>query len=280
MSSLGWCLALAALLAQPQMPSPVGQAQSGPPPMISRTPGAAGEPAEPAMDKVRMAAVQASSEGRQERQIAPELAGLKSLLDRLPFDTFTRVAEEEREIPQGQETKIPITGDLSLAVTSKGRAETGEVELDARIEMMQNGAPVNALLTSGRAAPGKALVFRGLKRNGGELVVIMTLVQDNQGQDQSQQPQQDQPQDQQEQKQPPEQPEEPSQEGEPPPEQNEEQQQQQAQEDQQSEAQQDNTPKDMHEIEAILKSLEEMDRREQPKVRNQRDRVYVPQDWW
>lgn len=278
MNAIGWCFALSILLAQVPAADP---AASAPPPMIARPQAAdASGAAVPQPDKVRMVAVQAQNKGQQDRQIAQELNPLKGILERLPYDTFDQVSAQEQTLVPGQKTQMPINDIYSLFVKPEDTTEAGGVKLEARIEMLQNGALVNALKTSCNAAPGKALVFRGMKLNEGELVVVMTLVQNQNGQGQSQQPQQDQ-QDQQKDEQQQQQQQEQQQQDQQKDDQQEKQaQQEQSQEAQQTEGEKENEPKDMHEIEALLKSLEETDRREQPQVFNQRERFESPQEWW
>lgn len=295
MSILGCCLSLAALIAQgtpPAMPNPgmpVAPAVTSPtaplpPPMIARPPENGTQEAPPV--KVHMLAVQATKEGRQDRNVPPELTKVGPILERLPFDSFSLVKEDEQSLQQGQEAKLSIDSQYCLYVLPQAPDENAQntINLNARIAMTQNGSTVDALKTSGKAVAGQALIFRGLKHTPGELVVIMTLRQDNQGQNQDESQKQDNQDEQKKQdqenkdqessageedkKEDPQKPEDKSEDS------------QETQPAEQTEAQNGEPPKDMKEVDSILQSLEEMDRREQPQVRNRRDRLHVPQDWW
>jgi len=212
----------------------------------------------------RIITVEASNDGHEESSLDDEAAGLREMLKDLPFDTFRVVAKDEQAAPLGIDTVIPISGEYRFHVTpSAYRPDSGEVELSARIEMLENHRAVNALAADGVAVPGKALVFRGFPLNGREMAVIMTVVPPEKeqgpspGEDENQAPQ-EQPQ--------PAVSEEPAAE------------QEETGEPQSADA--GASEEDHENVEALLQSLEEIDRREQQEVRKRRNRVEVRKEWW
>jgi hypothetical protein len=225
--------------------------------------GGGGEAPVPTFDLV---ALQASVEGQEKTFIDPKLKKYSKLLKTMPFDTFRLVAQHEKtEAPIQQDTLIPINGVYSAHLFPEPDQQSGELSVKTRIEMMQGEDFVNALFTQANIAPGKPLVFRGLDLNVGEMIVILKLVQEDgdDEQDQSSDEEQDQDQEQDD-----------NQEQEP--EQNEEQQEEEG--DGEGEPQ----PQDLSDvnIDALLQSLAEMDKREQEEAKNTRDGIEIRKNWW
>ena len=248
--------------------------------LISQPPSSIARPPEDKAPLVRMTAVQAKSEGRDKPEIPDNLKGVRGVLKSLSADTFALIAEQEREAPLGEETLVPINGVYSLYVTPNRASAQEPMKIQARIEMLEGDGYRNALVTEAQAQPGKALVFRGLPLNVGELVVIMQLAQDGDGESQQSQSDQNEAQEEQEQEK------QEQQQGEGERQEGEEQQQQQQKEAQEATQEGESTVEgeeeleDMETIEAILQTLEEQDRREQEEMQNRRTRIRMDGGWW
>jgi len=230
-----------------------------------------------AVPKLHVVAAHASTKGNNPAQVDDKLAGVKNVLLRLPFDSYEPVADQEVEAPPGEETLVPLNGVYSLYVQPQGQDESGALALTARISMLaEGGGPeqyVDAIYTQARLASGMPLVFRGLDLNVGELVVVLNLSGDNNQQGQSQDQDSDQ---QQEEKDKQQDDQSSSDSGD----QEQQNQQDQAQQDQgDSPRAQEETP-DLQNIEALLKSLEETDRKEQEEQQRVRTGIQVRGDWW
>lgn len=268
-------------------------------------------PAQPAgptpPPKIEVLAFSATNTGQATRQVDATLRGLDALLKDLPFDTFMPVMQQQAELSESAETMIVINESYALHVLQLDpEDEQGMLPIQARVTLNQGGQSLNALLTQGQAKPGRAMLFRGLEIPGGELGIVLRLVpppkdpkgdsdseeQENEGEQQDGDPQ------------------EPSgsgddQAGEEGP--TEEEQQgdsdEQAGEDangeeaegesEQSAAQSEDGegegegeggeaagPEDLEDVEALLKSLEDQDRREQKSARNRRDSIRFNGEWW
>jgi len=214
----------------------------------------------------RIIAVEASNDGHEESSVDDEAAGLRDLLKDLPFDTFRVVTKNEQAAPLGIDTVIPISAEYRFhVVPSAYRPDSGEVELSARVEMLENQRAVNALAADGVAVPGKALVFRGFPLKGREMAVIMTLIPPEK--DQGQSPGEDENQVSQAQ---------------PPPKLSEKSaaEQEETGERQRSDTERNGQAQGLENVEALLQSLEEIDRREQQEVRKRRNRAEVRKEWW
>lgn len=262
MSGFNATLLILAVLAQPWAPP---------------SPGA---PAIPDNDSelIELTALRASTEGHGRKSIDPALRGLSAIIETLPFDSFAPIAKEQKEAPYGRETLIPINGDYTLYIKPLERdREAGLVRLDARIVMLREGRSINALNTRAEAAIGQPLLFRGLELPNGELVIIMRLAQqDNESQGGGEASTQEPPEEQDQQEQQEEPPEEQQEENPPEDQQNEDS----PPAPESAEMKPDEEKQDMQNIEAILQSLEEMDRREQQDLRNRRDHIDVRKGWW
>ncbi len=252
-------------------------------------PGVAGAPAvpggqvpgqeqAPAVPRLHAVAAHAFNEGNSPVKVDEALEGVKKTLLSLPFDTFEPVADQEVETPLGEETLIPLNGIYSLYVAPRGQDEKGALDLTARISMLAEGSGseqyIDAIHTEAKLASGMPLVFRGLDLNVGELVVVLSLSGDDKQQGQSQsndaKEQEKSQDDKQEDKQA-------SNENK---NQNQERQEQQEQQDNPSSAQDQKDTPDLRNIEALLQSLEEMDRKEQEDQQHIRTGIRVRGDWW
>jgi len=257
-------IVIAALLAQ---------APAGPPPAIAR-------PLDQGAEQVQVTAVRAAMEGRAERVVDAELKNLEKLFEKFPFDTFSLEAQREFEAPHGGPTTVPLNDVYALEVMPHRRLESGEVELDARIVSLAGDAPVGALITRAKAAPGQALIFRGMPLDDGELIVIMNF--GRQDGDQGGQSSSDAEEDEsEEQEQPP---------------QFQEQDESDADQEDSSENDADAQPretetksmadedvpsdKELQNLEALLQSLEEQDQRERRELLNRQDWMEMRKDWW
>ncbi len=204
--------------------------------------------------------------------VPESLENLKPLLEKLPYDTFEEVARRDFDTPPGQETKVPLNGIYTLFLTA-GAAQPQQqaLPIEARVEMLEGDGFIDALRAQGKAAPQQALLFRGLPMDAGELAIVLMLLPPDNGDGQSQQQKQDQQEQQQQQEQEQE-------------EKQEQQEQQQEQQQQQAQAQQEEAEeeeqKDLQNVEAILQSLEEQDRREQHDAHNERRDVQMRGGWW
>jgi len=244
--------------------------------------------------KVRLKAFKATQEDRDALKADKGLEGMKTVLSKLaPYDTFEMVATHEKAAPMGKETLIPINAVYTFFIEPQQQLESGNFEIAARIEMLEGDTYIDALTASGEATPGRALLFRGLDLDVGELVVMMELMQDSDDQGQSQQQQDDQqqpegePSEEQEQqgaqkKEKEEQEQGKKQKPSESQEQSEQQEQQQQPTQQMAEQQQEQgeEDRDLQNIEARLESLEEKDRREQKHARNRRHHIDFQGAWW
>ncbi len=259
-------IVIAALLAQ---------APAGPPPSIARPP-------DQGVEQMQVTAVRAAMKGRAERVVDAELKNLGKLFEKFPFDTFSLEAQRDFEAPHGGPTTVSLNDVYALEVTPLRRLETGEVELDARIVSLAGDAPVGALITKAKAAPGQALIFRGLPLDDGELIVIMNF--GRQDGDQGGQSSPDADQDESEEQKHPPQPQE--QEPDAPDEAQEDSSENDAdmqppETETKSMADEDvSSDKELQNLEALLQSLEEQDQRERRELLNRQDWMEMRKDWW
>jgi hypothetical protein len=123
-----------------------------------------------------MVAVQATSEGRAQKQFDPGLEGIRNAVAELKCDTFKQVASETRNAPYKQETKIGVTPKCSLYVTPIAKQPDGRIKVDVRIEATEEktGKSRNALRSTNVVVPGEKFKYR-MKMGDAELVVIVTV---------------------------------------------------------------------------------------------------------
>lgn len=256
------------VFAQPRMPSSTPVTQQQP----------------PAAPIARMYAMKASGKVPQKLHIDETIKPVAKILEPLPFTTYESLAVTSQEIPWGQEVLFPINALYAFHATALSQQEDGTIALRARVEMLEGQSYVNALDTLAQAVPNHALLFRGMPLGQGELVIVLLVAmpseqgeqrQSNEEESQNEQEQKDQKTANEQQS--------PQSEGETPPEQHEQKEDSQEIKDRgedKPEVGEGEEPERKENLDALLQSLEETDRREQMEERNRRDRIDFKGDWW
>lgn len=222
-------------------------------------------PSGPSAERVAVVAIQASQTG--EASMDPALNRLEQALADLPYDTFEELLSGEQPVHSGYATAFPIseTYGLTVAITQRDENAVGIV---VQVQTEQHGQPVNAVLAQGLVPRGQPLLFRGLEHGDGELVLLLTVRPPDQQQgEQESGPESEADDDADEQRE------------------DEQQDQMEMERPEPHDAQdqpqpQDLSEDDMQNVEAILQSLLEQDRREQEEMHNRRSRVTIRGPWW
>lgn len=234
----------------------------------------------------RLFAVHASGGVPQKLKIDKKLKALKPLFSALPYTSYEALAIHDRELPWGEETLFPVNALYAMKVTPLGPTEDNAIALQARVELLQNGEYVNALDTLAEAHMNQALLFRGLPLGGDELLLVLVVTMpsdDQQDQQQKEEDQEDPSEQEEEQDQNQDQEDASEQEGEE--EEDAEPMPQEGEEDgldpSEQDAVEEEAPEESNEnLEALLQSLEETDKREQVEERNKRSSVDIKGNWW
>lgn len=128
---------------------------------------------------ISMWAIQATSEGREKKEVDPELSAVERILLGLPFDTFEKLeVKEEVKLPFGQETRIRITDTYTLVLKPVNREFDGRVRMELRVELKEPDAKesVNALAAKALMQPGEKIKLQGFKLpSGADLVLVLSL---------------------------------------------------------------------------------------------------------
>jgi hypothetical protein len=256
-------------------------------PQAPATPGAAPSAGTQAPTILKVIALVGSGEGQAAQQIPVELQPMQALLKELPFGRFRVEHQQEIPIEVGAAAVVSINPTYTLTLLPEEETEDNQYVVDLKIATPDG---VSALTARGKIPVQKPVVMRGLDAEDGELIVAMILTREGGGQGQNEEKdegeeQEDEEQQKQEQEPDPgeQEPQDPQdQKQEPQPDQGEQQdQQQQEQSDQQQDPQEQ--PQEAHKpenIEAILQHLEQMDRREQRELIQQKDARKILGEWW
>ncbi len=280
------CIAAAALLGQ-----------AAPPALQSPGAGPGMPPNAPATERVHWYALATNARAQQVPALDAAREPLVPVLSALAGEGYSVVAEDTLEVDHGSGTQENIAGDYELRLAVAPGVSQQNVALRTQL-VEANASAREALLAEGEVPRGKPLVVRGLPRAGGELALVMLLEQPDSPPRQDQQSQDPQNNDQQEQdeRNPDQQPQDRGDEQEQQPQPGDQDEQQGEQDAMQQEnpanradENQDNPnapleestapPQDLQNIEALLQSLEEVDKQQQ---RAQQRRRILPQrgDWW
>lgn len=269
------CLAALSAWAQPLLPATPPQNQ---PPLQSQPMPQVQTP--PKVPLGKMYAMRASGAVPQSPSMDERLKPVAAVLESLPFTSYEAISVVDRELPWGQETLFPINAVYAMHVTAQQPEADGAIPLRARVEMLQGEDFVNALDTSAKAAQNQALLFRGMPLAQDELVIVLIIAMphDEKGQGNTSQEDQPQPQGEGENQEQQESDTDKQREGEQEPrEANAAEQQQESQEGNEGE---NEPPEGVKNMDALLQSLDDIDKREQVEERNRRDRIDFKGDWW
>lgn len=225
---------------------------------------------------------------------AGEMKAIEGVLKALPYSSYEKISVDERETPEGAETQFTINPIYTLVVQPTGTDAQGAAKLDIHVDWMQDGKLIKALTAQATAKPGDALLLRGMPLPPGELVIVLQRDAGDQKSQGGQNDQDEQKQDQQEQQksdQEDSQSKKDDSEKKPEEKQGEEKKDdKETKADKDKDKQEQGSPedakkdtaekKDTNNLESILQSLEDVDRKEQAEVRNKRDRIDFKGDWW
>lgn len=124
---------------------------------------------------LHMAAVQATTEGRQTKYFEPALDDVKQAIAPLDYDTFRAIKATDLGVPYGHEIKVDINERYRLHLEPVGMDADGRVRLEVQLLRLRGDdkPPIKALDTTLSIAPGKHLNLGGLPLDRGELVVVL-----------------------------------------------------------------------------------------------------------
>lgn len=125
-------------------------------------------------------AAHATQENRTEKWVDADLEPIRAALNDLPFDTYKKIQVARQSIPCGQETRFVLDERYTLFVTPVSREKDGRIRLEIRVDLAPKSPeakPVKALATRIVVTPGEKVKFRGLKREQGELIVVLSAAQ-------------------------------------------------------------------------------------------------------
>ncbi len=128
---------------------------------------------------VNVVAVHATNENRSQRHVDPAVEKVRSSIsDIAEFDTFRPITDETVSAPFAQNTRVVLTPKYALFITPLGTGPRGQVRFSIVVQQPPKAGqsePVNAISTTVLMPPDKPFRLRGLRWQGGELVVIVTL---------------------------------------------------------------------------------------------------------
>lgn len=125
---------------------------------------------------VVMIAIKASDE--EPAFFDPSLDAVRGALSDIKLNSFRELQSARADLPYGSETALEISKRYTLYVLPQSKSDDGRVRAKVRITLAPRAGgakPVDAVNTTVLMAPGKYVKIRGLKLEGGELVVLLTV---------------------------------------------------------------------------------------------------------
>jgi hypothetical protein len=121
-------------------------------------------------------AVAASQEGREERHFDPGLEAIREAVGDLNFDTFRKIQIDQKRLETDKETRIPLNATYALCLKPLSRDAEGRIRMEIRVEMQpkEPGSRVLNIISTRMALPPNQMAkLGGAKLEKGELVVVL-----------------------------------------------------------------------------------------------------------
>jgi len=128
-------------------------------------------------ERIRILAIWATGEAGAEMEFDAGLAPVQDFLETLPFSDFRELGFHDLEAPYGETVQAVLNSEYTLYCTPQRLTDSGEVVMEAHVDMRDGDAFVEALRVNGRSARGKGMVFRGFPLPGGEMVVVLSVAE-------------------------------------------------------------------------------------------------------
>jgi hypothetical protein len=125
---------------------------------------------------LKLWAVAASQEGREERYFDPGLEAIQGAVSDLNFDTFRKIQVDQKRLETDNETRVPLNSTYTLCLKPLTRDAEGRIRMEIRVEMQpkEPGSRVlNVISTRMALPPNKMAKLGGAKLEKGELVVVL-----------------------------------------------------------------------------------------------------------
>lgn len=132
--------------------------------------------------KIAVVAVLASNTEHAGRQYEPGLEKVQGALADLPFNTFRPLQTATVSAPFNEETTVSLTERHRLYLRPMSKEPNRQVRLNMRLHLTRKPdgdkpPAVTAVNTTIITGPGRQMKLRGVKLDGGELVVVVTVIE-------------------------------------------------------------------------------------------------------
>ncbi len=189
---------------------------------------------------------------------------LSFIQNQLGIKDWEMVYQEKKNISLESKNELSyrIKDGLDYIVKPEDVQPPGIFTLDTRVQINEGTNKIDAVKAVAKAKLGEPLVYKGIKLNNDEYIIVLTLKSDGENQSQNKNQNQEENQDQK---------------------QEENQQDEQKTEEQQKQSEEkenEDNKKENRQIQLLLESLEEMDQKEQKEMLNERERILLPDKWW
>lgn len=130
--------------------------------------------------RIKVVAIQATSEGREAKYFDPALTELREVLAGFDYDTFRRLKTVEADTGYGGECKVHVTERYTLFVAPLEKDSAGRIWVKVRVEekfQSEEGPKTRIALNTKKVLmpPGKHVVLCGFKLAPGELVMLVSV---------------------------------------------------------------------------------------------------------
>ncbi|MGC8739112.1 MAG: hypothetical protein ACP5UA_10780 [Candidatus Hydrogenedens sp.] len=188
---------------------------------------------------------------------------LSFITKKLGINNYEVVFKDDQPILPDKKSELHyrIKEGLDYYVMPQEVASSEIFTLDTRVQITEEGKKVDAIKAIAKAKLGEPLVYKGIKSNNDDYIIIFTLK--NEDKNQSKGGEQNQEQQEKEE--------------------NQNQQDKQDKDEQQKQAEEnknEENKKENRQMEILLESLDDMDQKEQKEMLNDREHILLPEKWW
>lgn len=186
------------------------------------------------------------------------------IIQKLGIKDYELVYKAKQTLPmeEKKELNYNINDKISYYVVPKDVIPPGVFTLDTRVQIEEEGKKINAIQAVAKARVGEPLVYKGIKLENDNLIIVFTLKSEDNNQSKGgEQNQQKQEQEQEQQ-------------------QKENEQNIEEQNYQKEQKGSEENKKENRQLQLLLESLDDMDQKEQKEMLNERERIMLPEKWW
>ncbi len=184
------------------------------------------------------------------------------IIQKLGINNYEVVYKNKQTLSMDEKKELnyKVNEKINYCVVPKEVMPPGIFTLDTRVQIEEGEKRINAIQAVAKAKIGEPLVYKGIKLENDNLIIVLTLKSEDENQSKGGDQDQQKPEQEQQQK--------------------ENEQNIEEQNNQKEQKGSEENKKENRQLQLLLESLDDMDQKEQKEMLNERERIMLPEKWW